>query len=340
MSRTSTPLQMSLNSRFHRRRKITHESDSNAWSQSSSRFGEKILQNQGWKPGTFLGPPNAPHVSFHTPANASYIRVSAKDDTLGLGATGSSASASRGPTGLDSLQHLFGRLNGKTEAKLEAEQQSRNNLACRYYVNRRWGSLHFVSAGLLQKDAPPVDPMLKKAISAVQSSEIIKQEQQPLGVPDAKPEDRLDRCVLSTKHEEPGSVQDAEIDVKERRTNEKAQRRQERAKRKEAKKLRRFNQRQHEMEPSQQALVAPIDTEDVPKANSTAHLNNTRHCATRFRYIQQKKMAIADVKALNEVSQISLVYLGAYEPILTIFRYSCYEHEQVAITIRRFPREV
>ena len=257
----------------------------------------------------------------------------AKDDSLGLGATGSSESASRGPTGLDSLQHLFGRLNGKTEAKLEAEQQSRNDLTRRNYVNRRWGSLHFVSAGLLQKDAPPVDPIMKKAISEAQSSEFVEQEQQPLGGPDTKPEAGLDRCVLGTKHEGPGLIQDTRLDIKARRTEEKAQRRQERAKRKEAKKLRKVKQRQQDMEPSLQAPVAPIDTKDVPKETLRTHSHNARHGATRFRYIQQKKMAITDAKALNEVSQIFQVHLAARGPILIVSRYSCCEHKQVAITI-------
>ena len=110
------------------------------------------MASQGWKPGEYLGAKNAPHAEFHTAANASHIRVTIKDDNLGLGAKNGSGVGHGEYTGLDAFKNLLGRLNGKDEDELAKEQRSRDDLRRAIYTERRWGSIRFVKGGFLIGD--------------------------------------------------------------------------------------------------------------------------------------------------------------------------------------------
>ncbi len=52
-------------------------------------------------------------------------------------------------TGLDALQSLFGRLNGKSDQELARAQTAREDVRRGAYVEQRWGTMRFVSGGLL-----------------------------------------------------------------------------------------------------------------------------------------------------------------------------------------------
>ena len=54
---------------------------------------------------------------------------------------------------------MLGRLNGKSEGKLQKEQDSRDDLKRTTYTERRWGSVRFVRGGLLvgEKSRTPED---------------------------------------------------------------------------------------------------------------------------------------------------------------------------------------
>jgi len=110
------------------------------------------MTSQGWAPGQYLGPQDASHAEFHTSANASHIRVSIKDNNLGLGAKIGSGVGHGECTGLDAFKNLLGRLNGADEDELEREQKSRDDLRRAIYTERKWGSQRFVSAGFLVGD--------------------------------------------------------------------------------------------------------------------------------------------------------------------------------------------
>jgi len=110
------------------------------------------MTSQGWQPGEYLGAKNAAHAEFHTAANASHIRVSIKDDNLGLGAKIGSGVGHGECTGLDAFTNLLGRLNGKDEEELEREQKSREDLKRAIYTERKWGSIRFVPGGFLVSD--------------------------------------------------------------------------------------------------------------------------------------------------------------------------------------------
>jgi Pin2-interacting protein X1 len=132
--------------------KLSHDPNNTKWTNDTQSFGHKIMASQGWQPGDYLGVKDAPHAEFHTAANASHIRVSIKDDNLGLGAKIGSGVGHGECTGLDAFTNLLGRLNGKDEEELEREQKSREDLKRAIYTERRWGSVRFVPGGFLIGD--------------------------------------------------------------------------------------------------------------------------------------------------------------------------------------------
>lgn len=133
-----------------RRIKISHDPNNLTWSQSSASYGQKILASQGWKPGTYLGSPNAKHASHYGAGSASHIRITYKDDNLGLGAQSAGKQAAENSrTGLDAFQGLLGRLNGKSEGDIEKEQRKGDDLRLALYAKGRWGGMEFVRGGLL-----------------------------------------------------------------------------------------------------------------------------------------------------------------------------------------------
>lgn len=131
------------------------------------------MTSQGWQPGDYLGAENAAHAEFHTAANASHIRVSIKDDNLGLGAKVGSGVGHGECTGLDAFKNLLGRLNGKDEDELAKEQKSREDLKRAIYTERRWGSIRFVPGGFLigDKIQPLIDAEAERIRKLADGSE-------------------------------------------------------------------------------------------------------------------------------------------------------------------------
>src|SRR6266480_4711212 len=136
--------------RFDSRRKLLHDPNNTAWSRSTDRFGHKILTGLGWKPGTTLGAKDAAHSKHYTSASTSHVRLLLKDDNLGLGAKRGKAEDET--FGLQELQTLLGRLNGKSEEVLQKEEEARRDVRLVMYKERRFGALRFVSGGFLQGD--------------------------------------------------------------------------------------------------------------------------------------------------------------------------------------------
>ncbi|KAF8847626.1 hypothetical protein BDZ45DRAFT_779362 [Acephala macrosclerotiorum] len=132
--------------------KISHDPNNTRWTNDTQSFGHKIMTSQGWQPGQYLGARDAAHAEFHTAANASHIRVSIKDDNLGLGAKVGSGVGHGECTGLDAFKNLLGRLNGKEEGEIEKEQRARDDLRVAIYTERKWGATRFVSGGFLIGD--------------------------------------------------------------------------------------------------------------------------------------------------------------------------------------------
>ena len=140
------------------------------WSNDTSRFGHQYLERMGWKPGKGLG------LVEH--ATTSHVKVSIKDDNLGLG----SKLAKKQKTdefdsgecsGLDVFQRILGRLNGKEDQiNKEIERKRKDNI-----INGKWG-IQFIKGEVLQstwdKEAKKLldkGTTKKRKIDSVDSSE-------------------------------------------------------------------------------------------------------------------------------------------------------------------------
>ena len=316
--------------------------------------------SQGWSPGTFLGPVNAPHASLLTDANASHIRVSLKDDNLGLGAKPGTSQSSGKCTGLDSFQGLLGRLNGKSESQLAKEQKSRNDIKRSIYAENRWGSSRFVKGGVLvgenilklvqdrelenhlpssasdlavegrSPSKPNHDnsqdngtfpdssvahgPKTLECLRPSKSSFILPSTQPPcLRNPTLdERQDITTRCKKQKRGQgkvsalDQGDLELIALD-RRRRKAEKTQRKLDRTKQREMKRASKVETQIIECH-SKEAAVAEAEPEKSARLNSVDILNPPTPTpglvgrnAVRKRYIEQKRMAKLDVKALNEV---------------------------------------
>lgn len=131
------------------KRKWAKDPNNTAWSRNTDTFGQKILRSQGWAPGQYLGAQDASHSEFYSAANASHIRAVLKDDNLGLGAKRNHGDEC---TGLDALQELLGRLNGKSQDSLDEDKKKREDVRINKYLHRKLGTIRFVCGGLLVGD--------------------------------------------------------------------------------------------------------------------------------------------------------------------------------------------
>ena len=134
---------------LNRRIKLSHDPNNTAWSRSATKYGQRILQSHGWTPGELLGASGAPYSGLQSAASASHVKITLKDDNLGLGAKLEAARGSNETTGLDEFQNLLGRLNGRSTTNLTKDRIHRSNLRSSAYMDQRWGNLGFVSGGLL-----------------------------------------------------------------------------------------------------------------------------------------------------------------------------------------------
>ena len=131
--------------------KLSRDPNNTAWSKSTDGFGHKILSQQGWTAGSFLGANNAAQAEHYTAANASHIRVALREDNLGLGAK-IGAKANAETFGLATLSGIFGRLNGKTEEVVEKQQGALRDAELRSWQAQKFGFMNFVRGGLLVGD--------------------------------------------------------------------------------------------------------------------------------------------------------------------------------------------
>ncbi|CAO1602093.1 telomerase inhibitor [Xanthoria calcicola] len=319
--------------------KISGDPNNTAWSRSQSRFGQRLLLSQGWTPGSSLGASNA---SYHNnPGSLSHVRVTVKDDNRGLGAK-NGLLEKNGPTGLDGLQDLLGRLNGKDAQLLQAEQRTRVDSRTAVYAGKRWGFGNFVSGGLLDdyklqqpEDTSAGGSSLKTDVITSRASRT--QEQKPAeagkkkrrsthgttgsensgpkalevhGAPTPQPESTGDVTNSDDEAEQTTIKSSSMHATKERilRSERKAQRRCRRAEKTAARALK----------ASRHGLPRTVTAVNVQDEAGLADVTQApqmtrayeRH-AGRQSSIRHKKMSLMDPKALNEVGgfTVSLFHL-------------------------------
>ena len=289
-----------------------------------------------------MGARNKP---YSKPKDASYIRVSMKDDNLGLGAkSGVNVQA----TGLDAFQCLLGRLNGKKEDELEKEQISRDDLRRGVYSENRWGALRFISGGFLvgdrikevAGDEVVAKPAEEKCIAMLEESDPLSSEMKPINTSggsalETKSVKKL-RKMRKRKHSTTDGIpledlqhvacvdpliigdgkvkelpkveleEGSESKVESNRRTEKAQRKLARQIRREKKSFERSRQAAEKRLPNSIIVEGQNTTEQVISVEPVKFKASSREPSSlrpnvRSRYVQQKKMALMDPQALNEV---------------------------------------
>ncbi|KAL6229881.1 hypothetical protein BDW75DRAFT_84598 [Aspergillus navahoensis] len=268
--------------------KISHDPNNTNWSRSTSGFGHKILSSQGWTPGSFLGARNAAHADMFTAASASHIRVIVKDDTLGLGAR-SKRDFLDEPTGLDAFKGLLGRLNGKSDAELQADQRKRDDVKLARYAATKWQAVRFISGGLLaqEKDEPKEVPKrtLQMAANVANTADgnCADNKTGAIDVSElSKPKDRRDKGDKdkNKKEKERKDGKDKE-DKKDKDKKDKRDKKRKRA---------------EQQEDYDNSLPAPSDAVKERRPPG-------RHMI-RGRHIAQKRKALMDEKSLNEIFMV------------------------------------
>ncbi|KAL8936900.1 MAG: hypothetical protein Q9211_003963 [Gyalolechia sp. 1 TL-2023] len=310
-----------------KRTKFSQDPNNTAWSRSSARFGEKLLLSQGWTPGSPLGAHCASYID--NPASVSHIRINVKDNNLGLGAKNGAHGDDSPTTGLDGLQNLLGRLNGKDEELLEKEHRSRVASRRTIYAERRWGFGNFISGGFLAGDrahleeaenrevsdsATNIHDMVPKAGITEQGLENEKERsgREPELEPQHQPSDvaprpssaanPLDERVIDgdgRRHAKRSRAHTREAQQRPEKLERKAQRRARKAEKSAAKASKHKSQRPPDPLPAQ---LEPKKQEPMAETGS-AHRSRGRH-AVRQRFIQHKKMSLTNQRALNEILMI------------------------------------
>jgi len=285
-------------------------------------------------PGEFLGAKDATHAHCHSAASASHIRIALKDDNLGLGAKGGVNDEDGQTTGLDMYQDLLGRLNGKTEREVDNEKRMRSNVRRSVFVEQTWGKLRFVSGGfLLSKEPPSVNSMAKQCIQDFEEAapDGVKTDQKRSPKEQGKRKCEREQRVRDESNERsfasPQSARETfipqksslEVDCAAQDTDrakgwaEKAERKLKRKARKEA---RSKSKNANSLPSMALSLSDPMHLQpQLPAGQGTAEHTGPNTSlpskapfavvggrnAVRQRYIQHKKMAMMDSKALNEV---------------------------------------
>ncbi|KAK6841290.1 Protein PXR1 [Apiospora arundinis] len=207
------------------KRKLAFDPNNTKWSRDETTFGQKILRSHGWEPGQFLGVQDSSHSDLHSAASAAPIRITLKDDTLGLGAKVRQKQADE-CTGLDVFKDLLGRLNGKSDDTIKKEQSLRAELKTSTYVERKFGLMRFVKGGLLVGDQ--MTDLLKKEEPIKEDS--VKEESKdqilladvPTQEDDGASKSKKEKKSKKRKADESESAEEAEVkkEKKKKRSKE------------------------------------------------------------------------------------------------------------------------
>lgn len=310
-----------------RRNKISNDPNNTSWSKSENGYGQKILSAQGWKPGDYLGASNANHADHYTAANASHIRILLREENLGLGAQLGKGNAET--FGLSLFSGVLGRLNGKSDAEVEKQQNAIRDAELRNYHVTKFGLMNFVSGGLLVGDTiqpierdevgerkrrakitsePDSDPNSKKQRRARDDNEI-NTSGPNIGLESSSSPDETHRSKKKDKKRSRRNHSASEVSTVPAREDpprskeEKRARKEERRKRKEQRRLRKSSSKAASSRSSE--IEDARDTERSESGATTPSALSTNPRLVRRRYIDQKRMASLDPKAMKEIFMLS-----------------------------------
>lgn len=283
-----------------KRIKLAHDPRNLQWSDNASSFGARIMQSSGWKPGTALGASSIP-IPAHE-SSAAKVRISVKDDMLGLGASLKSKNIEHQRTGLDAFQGLLGRLNARDEGELKKVEEKIENRKLAMFAQGRWGGMVFVPGGLLVQDDPSKHIPIEDENQESEAKADIERNES-----DSEADSDSVRKRKPEKRKRAGETSEERA----QRKAEKRQRKEERRIHKEAKRLKKLQTASGTSTPltetteltetTSTGASTPVQLSDVNVSSVTRErLQNGRH-VLRGRNIQAKRMAFTDSKGLDQI---------------------------------------
>lgn len=250
-----------------------------AWSNDTSRFGHQFLEKFGWKPGMGLGlsPMNS---------NTSHIKVSIKDDNVGLGAKlkrkDKKDEFDNGEcAGLDVFQRILGRLNGK-ESKISEELDTQRK---QKIIDGKWG-IHFVKGEVL---ASTWDPKTHKLRNYSNAKKRKREGDDSEDEDDDDKEDKDSDKKKRKKHKK--HKKDKKKDKKDKKEHKKHKKEEKRLKKEKRAEKTKETKKTSKLKSSESAS-------NIPDAVNT-------RLSVRSKWIKQKRAALMDSKALNEIFMIT-----------------------------------
>lgn len=308
---------------WHRKTKISHDPNNTNWTRSTSGFGHKILSSQGWTPGSFLGARNAAHADMFTAASASHIRVIVKDDTLGLGAR-SKRDPLDEPTGLDAFKGLLGRLNGKSDTELQADQRKRDDVKLARYAATKWQAVRFISGGLLAQEKDNESSSISKETQNSPADAQAEERKETISTSGDHVNECVDNKTPTIAHSEDSKSRERKYkNNKDRKSaKEKKEKREKREKKdKSEKKEKKERKRKRadiqegtdsssSREQSFEINVSTSKEQAQPSSDAGSSVKERRPLGRhmiRGRHIAQKRKALMDEKSLNEVCFVHVI---------------------------------
>lgn len=283
----------------YRKTKISHDPNNTKWARSTSGFGHRIMSAQGWTPGNRLGARDAAHADFLTAASTSHIKVTIKDDTLGLGARAGRDPLGE-PTGLDAFKGLLGRLNGKSDMELKQDQRKRDDVKLARYAAMKFPEVRFVYGGLLtheKREALPesdIDDRHKTTV-ADRGDSGEKEAADSCASESPEPKQKSSRSKTKSKSKSKSKTS--------KKSHSDAEERDDASSMSESKKRKKSKKRKADAD---EGATSELPVESQLESSSSTSMGRERRPigrqVLRGRHIAQKKRALMDDKSLQEVS--------------------------------------
>ncbi|SCW02129.1 LAFE_0E14818g1_1 [Lachancea fermentati] len=291
------------------KQKFGNDPRNTTWSNDTSRFGHQYLEKLGWQPGSGLG--RVPH------ATTTHIKVSIKDDNVGLGAKlrrkeKKDEFDSGECAGLDAFQRLLGRLNGnESSISKEIERQKKDEI-----INGKWG-INFVKGDVLASTWDTETKSLKNYSNEKKRVHQNDDEEQA--------SKRIKKSKKTRKHKKKADNGDSTEEAKKRKKDKKEskERKDKKVKKSDTKKDKKRDKKSKaskgdiEDQSEKQKSKTKKDSKRIKeKANKTSRESMLKPKASeskeissrlsvRSKWIKQKRAAVLDAKALNEIFMVT-----------------------------------
>lgn len=271
-----------------------------SWSNNKSRFGHRYLENLGWTPGKGLG------MVEH--ATTTHVKVTIKDDTVGLGAKLAKRSGTdeleSDSSGLDDFQRILGRLNGRERAVDSALEQRRKE----QIINGKWG-MHFIKGEVLGSTWDRKSKKAKNHDSSeeVQSNDFTRARKRELIDRDSDEDESEGKRKKKKKEKKrKGDKKEKKENIEKKEKKDKKQKKeQEENDKKKTKDKTKRRKKEGTNEIRNKDEKRSKDSDLTTELIASLHFPTNGRLSARSKYIKQKRASVMDDKALNEIFMIS-----------------------------------